>query len=211
MKYKFNILIAAFLFILLAGCGRLPEEKIQNILESARGQEAGYETEQKEIAQLEQEEQKLFDEIIEKTSEDLDEIEKIANEALKNIDQRSKKIGLEKDSIQKSREEFSTVEKQITKLSDAELEKKANELVRQMELRYGAYDDLYNSYETMLKSEKGFYQAMKNEQVQKAELEELLVELNKSYKDVLDKNDKFNKTSEKYNKIKTTFYEKAEL
>lgn len=211
MKYKNKSLLFLFFLVLLVGCGKTPEEKIQTTLEKVRNEEQGYEEQQQSIAKLEKEERELFEEIIEKNSAELDDIEEIAKKAIKNIDERSKKIGLEKDSIEQSKEEFKKVNKQTKKLEDQDLEKQAKDLMKQMDKRYEVYNELYKIYENMLEKEKEFYQEIKKEEVEKEELEEILIKLNKTYESVIEKNTEFNNITEKYNETKKTFYDKADI
>ena len=143
--------------------------------------------------------------------DDYDEIKKLAKEASENIDKRKELLQAENERYTESKDEFMKTENLIKKLSDEEAEGKAEKMYDTMMERYEAYDELYDSYMTILKKEKDLYSLFIEEDTEQEDLTDHLNSLNEDYESVIETNEKFNEETEKYNKLKKDFYSSTEL
>jgi DNA repair exonuclease SbcCD ATPase subunit len=200
------------LIIVLSACsGGSTEEKIHNHLEESVSAEADFEAQQKDITDLEKQEQKIYGEIVDLSMDDFDKIKDLSQQALKSIDKRSKAMELEKASIDESKESFDKTDSLIDKIEEKEVKTKAEKLQSVMNDRFKAYDALYKSYSQSLKQEKDLYEMLQQEDLEQDELTEQITNINKSYDKVLDANDQFNKDTNEYNDFKKEFYQAADI
>lgn len=205
------ILFICLIGILSACSGESTEEKIHNHFEESVSLEEGFEKQQKEITDLEKQEQKLYGEIIDLGMEDFDKIKDLSQQAIKVIEQRSENIKLEKESIDASKEAFNKTEKLIEKLDDVKVKKKAEKLYKVMNDRFSAYDDLYKAYTKSLGLEKELYTMLQKEEIEQEELTDQITSINESYELVLGANEQFNEDTNNYNELKKDFYKTAEI
>lgn len=201
--------MASLLF--LAACGGSNEEKIYNHLEDAVDIENEFSEEENSIAELEEDEQKLYEKIIDLTMDDFDKIKETSEQALTNIEERHELIDLESESLEKSKDEFTKTKDLIEKLEDEKVKEKAGNMYETMNDRYKAYDDLHESYITVLKNEKELYNKFQDKDAEQDAVSDNLDKLNESYQEVIQANDLFNEKTKDYNELKKEFYKQADL
>lgn len=206
-----SILSIGFIIVLSACSGASTEEKIHNHLEEAVSAETGFEEQQKDITDLEKQEQKIYGEIIKLGMEEFDEIKELSQQALKSIDKRSEAIKLEKESIDESQEAFNETDSLIDKLEEKEVKAKAEQLQKVMNDRFKAYGTLYKVYSKSLEQEKDLYGMLQKEELEQEELTEQITAINESYEQVLKANDQFNEDTNAYNDLKKEFYDAADI
>ncbi|MDQ0217251.1 YkyA family protein [Peribacillus cavernae] len=206
-------LIAVILLsaVLVSGCNGSPEEQIHSILEETVQQEKGFEDQQTPIAKSETKEKQLYDQIIKLGMKEFDQIVKLSDDALKNIQNREKLIEKEHKSIQKSEEEFNKIDTEMKDIDDKKVQQQAEDLKKTMESRYAAHDRLYKSYKESLSLDKQLYELFKNEDLKMEELQAQIDKINTSYQKVLLANEQFNKETELYNQEKKAFYKSADI
>lgn len=180
-------------------------------MEKAVELEDTFEEQQDPIVKLEKKEQKIYGKIIDLSMDEFSKIKKLSKQAIKNIDKRAKKIELEKESIHASKEEFTKIKDAIDELEKKKVSKKAEKMYDVMMERYNAYDKLYKAYSKSLKLEKELYKMLQQEDLQQEDLTKHIKKLNNSYEKVIDRNEKFNSLTVKYNKLKKEFYDAAGL
>ncbi|KRG10910.1 YkyA family protein [Lederbergia galactosidilytica] len=208
MKKLITFLAIGLLATMVAACSS-PEENVYQIMEDAAAQENAFEKQQKPMNKLESEEKALFDEIMELGMKEFDQIQKLSNEALTNLDERENLIKKEKEALGKSKEEFKKAKAELDKIKDGELKEEAQQLATLMDDRYSAYDTLYSAYLTGLSEDKKIYELMKDEELSMEKLEEQIETSNNAYEKVRDANDTFNEKTEEFNEKKLDFYNKA--
>lgn len=208
---KLILIIFIGLIAILSACGQSTKEKIHNHFEEAVSLEEGFEKQQKQITDLEKQEQELYGKIIDLGMEDFDQIQDLSQQAIKVIDQRSENLKLEKESIDASKEAFNKTEKLIGELNEDKVKVKANKLYKVMNDRYSAYDNLHKAYTKSLKLEKEMYTMLQKEEIEQEELTDQITSINESYELVLDANDQFNEDTNDYNELKKEFYKIAEI
>lgn len=212
MSWKKSLFIMAMSSVfLLSACGGTTEEQIYNHLEEAVDLEAGFDEQQNEITELEKQEQKIYSEIIELGSDELDEIKKSAQQATEIIEERADKLEAEKESISESKAEFEKTDKLIDKLDDEQAQEKGREMYDVMMERYDTYDTLHEAYTGSLDLEKELYAMLQKEDVEQSDLTDHIEKINNSYGKVLEANEEFNQDTAAFNEIKKEFYETADI
>lgn len=207
-----SIIYSIILLTVLTACSGTPvDEKIYNHLEEAVVIEAEFEQQQAEIAELEKKEQSIFEEIITIEKQNLDEIEKLSEQAIGIIEERLDKVYAEKESIESAKEEFVKIEDLIDQLPDEDLIGKASDMYDSMIERYDLYEDLNKNYVQSLVLEEELYTLLPKEETEQEEVRSLIEEINESYTIVLELNDLFNENTTEYNALKKEFYKMADM
>lgn len=213
MLYKKGMLLIGLCFILLlsACSGESTREMIYEHLEEAVKLEDNFAKQQEDINQLEQQEQELYAQIIDLQMNEMDKIKELSQQAIGIIEERKEKMNLEKESIDASKEEFTKIENLIEELDEEALKEKAQEMYDVMNNRYQTYDQLHQAYMNSLELEKELYELLQDENVTQEQLSTHIENINKTYEEVISKNDQFNAETVAYNDLKKEFYEMAEL
>lgn len=213
MKIRRSIFVFMILLIGLVGCKKETPvtELIYDHLEESVALENDYAKYQEEIFQLEQEEQDIYKEITELTSDDFDKIVSLSEKAIEIIKKREELIELEQESISSSKEEFLKVEPLIEKLEEDEVKINAEKMFDQMIERYATYDELFKAYQTTLKLEREFYEMYKDENLDYDTTSEHIDKLNENYDMVIQKNEAYNGATREYNELKKEFYLSTDL
>lgn len=210
LNKKMFLTMAASTILLLSACSDASaKDEIYNHLEEAVALEETFEAQQEPIIELEKQEQKLYDQIIDLGMDEFDKIKKLSQEAITIIDERSDKIKVEKESIDQSKEEFKKIQDLIEKLEQEEVTNKASEMYDIMMNRYEAYSNLYNNYSESLTLEKELYELLQKEDAEEDELTDKIATINESYEKVMKANENFNTETAAYNELKKEFYEAA--
>src|SRR5699024_11418343 len=102
------LIVFAVLVIGLVGCSKEASvtEQIYDHLEESVSLESDYAKYQQEIFELEQEEQDIYNKVVDLTEDDFAEIVSLSKDALEIIDEREEIMALEQESISNSKEEF---------------------------------------------------------------------------------------------------------
>lgn len=206
--------IICFSFILiLTGCNPFQStpEKIHEILENVVEKEALFEKQQQPLVQLEKDEQRLYVEIMELGTKNIDEIVEKSEKAIEIVDKRKNHMDNEQKSLEESKEEFKRVKPLIEKIDEKQVKDKADQLYSVMTERYRTHDDLYTAYIQGLEQDKHLYNMLKAEERSLEKLEDQIVNINLIYQDVIAANEKFNKLTKEYNDTKHAFYELSGL
>ncbi|WP_226376901.1 YkyA family protein [Oceanobacillus halotolerans] len=207
---KLRLVVAIGLMLFLIACNSTStQDQIYNHLEEAVSLEEVFENQQQPIAELEKQEQALYNEIIDLTMEELDQIQELSKDAISLIEEREEKIELEKDSISASKEEFSKIESLLDEIEEEDVKRQGKEMYDVMMNRYDAYDDLYEVYTESLSLEKTLYEMLQEEETEQEQLTNHITEINETYQKVLEANDQFNAYTVEYNELKEEFYRLA--
>ncbi|GIN83865.1 hypothetical protein J6TS2_02510 [Heyndrickxia sporothermodurans] len=209
-NYKIWLMII-FALVILSACQATPEEKIYHILEQTVAKEKDFDKQQKPLMELETQEQRLFDKIINLGIKDMDKIVKLSNEAIENLEKRKEKMKIEQASILSSKKEFSKIKSHIRKIASEKTKKEATQLQKLMEKRYETHEKLYKAYLHGIDTNMKLYQMMKDKKLQIGELEKQIQLSNKAYSEVLKMNQLFNKNTKKFNEQKSKFYKDTQI
>ncbi|MCF6136938.1 YkyA family protein [Pseudalkalibacillus berkeleyi] len=210
---KSIVLIFLTIGLLVSGCsvGQSTEEKIHEHLEETVSLEKGFGEVQQSLVDAEQKEQKLFNEILALSMKDIDQITKLADQAIVSAETRQKHIKQEKESIQSAYNNFKTVKELSKEIEDEKVQTAADHLIETMDQRFESYQGLHKAYVKALEKDLELYELLKKEDLSLDELKKHTETLNKHYEEVLTKQDKFNSLTDQYNEKKKSFYKQAGL
>ncbi|MFB4164698.1 YkyA family protein [Alteribacillus sp. JSM 102045] len=197
------------LVVVMSACGKSPEEQVYAHLEEAVSLEEDFEQQQEPLMELEQQEQNLYEEMLTLGSEELEEIEELADEAISYAEERKGLLEYEKESIEEAYEEYKLGEEQMENVEGAEEEAEA--VKDAMNKRYDTYQSLYESYEKAISDDIVLYEAFTKEDLTIEELQSHIDDVNETYKKVVDNRDLFNEYTDDYNEAKQAFYEASSL
>ncbi|ALC80917.1 MULTISPECIES: YkyA family protein [Bacillus] len=196
--------------VFLAGCfGKSPEENVKGSLENVVKIEENFKNEQKPLKDLETNEHKLFEEMMRLSMDDFEKIVSLSQDALKNVDEREKRMKSERESILKAKEEFDSAKESASKIRDEKIKEKAELAGAYMEKRYGAYENLYKEYLNAASLDKQLYTLTQDKNATIEDLEKQIDKINKSYEDVIKESEMFNQYTDQYNEAKKEFYQTA--
>lgn len=193
---------------LLSACGT-PEEQIHKSLEETVVLEKDFEKQQKPLMKLEEEEKKLFDDIMQLGMKKFDEITSLSDKALANLDKREELLAKEEKAMSASKKEFDKIDNLIDKLKDDQLREKAKELQKLMIQRYESHELLVEAYKKVIKEDRKIYELMKDKELKLENLEAQIEAANKVQEEVLAASEEFNKFTEEFNEEKGKLYKEA--
>ncbi|MFS0591912.1 YkyA family protein [Cytobacillus horneckiae] len=209
-KGKAIILLLILMSFVMSGCiNKEPEQKMYDALEKVVAAEQVFKEQQDPLVQIEQQEKKIYDEIISLSMKEFDKIKKLSNEAIDLVEQRKAHMEKERESIEQSKQEFEKTEDIINSFDDSTLKKTAEDLYGIMIERYDVHDELYTNYIASIELDKELYELFKQEDVTIEQLEAQIAKINDSYEKVLNDNEQFNVKTEEYNEAKLNFYKEA--
>lgn len=209
-KGKAIILLLILMSFVMSGCiNKEPEQKMYDALEKVVAAEQVFKEQQDPLVQIEQQEKKIYDEIISLSMKEFDKIKKLSNEAIDLVEQRREHMEKERESIEQSKQEFEKTEDIINSFDDSTLKKTAEDLYGIMIERYDVHDELYTNYMASIELDKELYELFKQEDVTIEQLEAQIAKINDSYEKVLNDNEQFNVKTEEYNEAKLNFYKEA--
>lgn len=204
-------LICITLVVILSGCQASPEEKIYQILEVTVSKEKNFDKQQKPLMELESQEKKLFDKIINHGMKDKDLVISLSNEALENLEQRRERMKIEEAAIQSSKKEFKKIKVPIENIKHEKVKEKADNLFLLMEKRYEYHEKLFEAYNSGIDINIKLYQMFKQKDLSIETLQKQIELSNEAYSEVLKMNKKFNESTKKFNESKLNFYKEANI
>ncbi|MBS4177276.1 YkyA family protein [Lederbergia citrea] len=206
---KLHIFVMVFVFsFIISGCAS-PEESIYETVEATAVKEENFDKQQEPLAELEAAEKSLFDKIMALGMKEFDQITKLADEALVNLDKREEFMKKEKESLDASKEELNKATEEINKIKDNELKKQAEEMQQLMNNRYKTHEQLYSAYLSGLSEDRKIYQLIKDKNLKMEDLTDQIEKANQAYESVFELNSQFNEQTEKLNEAKIKFYKNA--
>ncbi len=206
-----KIVLLFALSIILAGCsGENAADKMYEHLEKSVELEQPFADQQEPFMKLEEEDQTIYNELIELSSDEMDQIKTLQEEALTNIDKRREMLATEKESIEAAEKEFGNISEYVPELKE-EVAAKAEEMTKVMEERFSTYYKLNEAYQNSLNEDVKLYELFVKEELTEEELTEQINTVNKLYEEVLDLNNQFNELTDSYNTLKEDFYKAADL
>lgn len=201
-----------FLFILLTGCmSQSPEKNIYFILENVVELEKPFKEQQKPISELEKKESEIYNQIVSLNTNEFEKIKQLSEEALSVLNELEDRMNKEYKSIVQSRNEFSKIGDEISKINDEPLKTQAFQLQKTMEKRYDIYESLYSHYIKALEYNKKLYEMFQQENLSLNEIEAQIQLINDAYKQVKETTKSFNEQTKQYNEAKLKFFEDAGL
>lgn len=210
MKKSIKLSVIIFLLIIIAACNKNESNVIGEInqhIEDTVEIEMEFEASQERIAELEEKDQEIYDEIIQLGSDGYDDIVKLADEATELLEERLEIVDLEKESIELAQAEFEEIESLIEDIADKEEMELTKEMYDSMIARYDSYDVVYKHYINSVRLTKDLYAALKEEDFKESDVYAIISDVNESYDDVADAFETFNKETNSFNHFKEAYYE----
>lgn len=175
-------------------------------LESTIEIEKDFEMSQAEILKLEEEDEALYNQIIQLKDTGDEELAKLTDQALALLPERLKYLEIERDSLNRSREAFEQIEPMLVKIVNTEHAELANKMYDSMMRRYEIYDDVYDKYISSVQLTEELYKKMQAK-ANEPSFYRTITEVNESYEAVLNENEQFNNATATYNELKQAYYE----
>lgn len=212
-KRLLTIISIMVLGITLAACNSSDQtkEEIYNHLEEAVKKEKDFHEAQKDLVEVEKEESKLYEQMIEINMEEIDQVKDKAEKAKKLSQDRKEIMENEMESIKAGKEEFDEMVPLVEELESEEAKNQANEMVEVMENRYKSFAELHETYLSSIKSDQKLYDLLMDEELDKETLDEQVNEINQKYEEIATHQEEFNELTNEFNELKKQFYETIEL
>jgi peptidoglycan hydrolase CwlO-like protein len=193
--------------LLLGSCDELAvEQDVLSTLKKIATYEHNAVDQQKKLNELEQKQNKLYDQIMSYGMKQFTKVEQLSKESLELIKERDKHIEKEHKAIQSAKREINAIKKKISQLHDGNIRRQATRLVDIEKKRYETYDDLYLHYKEMLSLEKDLYILLQNRHTTPEQLQRHIEHVNEQYKKLIGANQQFNEDTETYNKEMKRLY-----
>lgn len=213
MKNFGKAFVFTMILMVIVGCGKQVDkdieitEDIYNHLEETVIIEEDFESIQVEINELERSDQDLYNKMTELGNAELAELSDIANEAIELLEERLELIEAEKSILADSKTEFVKTEPLIGNIENESKKTVAESLSDAMINRYEAYNVVYDKYTTSIIKTKELYTLFKEEEFNEEAAYSLINDVNNSYEEVMEANEKFNAFTVEYNDYKKELYE----
>jgi len=212
MKKWINITVIILLSFIIVACNQNNHdvtEEINKHIEDTVEIELHFEESQKKISQLEEEDEEIYERIIQLGTEDYDEIIELSDKAVELLEEREEIVEQEKDSIESAKEEFLKIEPLIEKVEDDNQKDNIQKMYDAMIARYESYDAVYDNYMDSVRLTKDLYVLLKEEEFEENEVYSLISDVNDSYDHVADAFEVFNKETSSFNHFKQIYYEEV--
>lgn len=212
MKRLITSSIAVLFMVLLVACSDdyNAAEDMYPHLEKSVELEGSFKSAQQELVTLEEQENKLYSELIEINMNELEKVKEIADQAISNAEERLSLLEQEMESIKASKEEFDLINEYIEKLDDQSKEV-ANSMVEMMNNRFQAFENLYELYKTSVEEDIKLYELLIDEDLNKEQLDEQVNVVNESYAKIKEAQQLFNQYTNEFNDLKRDFYDASGL
>ncbi|WP_232426290.1 YkyA family protein [Cytobacillus praedii] len=206
----FVIIMGIFL---LSGCFNksTPVDKIYDVLEKVVSTEDVFKDQQEPLIELEKQEKEIYDKIISLGMKEVNEINRLSDQAIAIVDKRKDHMNKEQESIADSQKEFNKTLPLINEIEETALKAKAQKLYDSMTERYKIHDELYKHYLEGVKLDRELYLMFKKEDLQLEQLDAQITKINEIYAEIIEENKEFNDKTKEYNDAKLSFYKESGL
>lgn len=205
--------VIGMITVMAAGCsfGDKPAEKIYTHLEEAAMLEQDFTEQQEKIVDAEKKEQQLYNEMIEMSMDDFEQIVSLSKQADQLANDRKQWMKEEKDILDEAYQTFTKAQDLVKEIENDELKQSGRQLLEAMENRHETYDKLFDAYMVSIERDRKLYNMFREKELKANDLQDQIDQVNASYKKVNETKDRFNEYTERYNETKKNFYETAEL
>ncbi|WP_157724805.1 YkyA family protein [Virgibacillus phasianinus] len=198
---------------LLTGCHQ-DEKRAKSIyksLEKSAHIEQKFADELRQLKKASQSEQTIYNEIIALDINQESEIEKRVENAQTCNQHMRKSLQEAKNSFDNAYKAFLAVKPASEKIKKPKREEEVKSIIQLMEKRKDLFQSYFNKYIDSLKDNKDFYKQLQNEQIKNSRLEEEIEALNQSYSGMKKQEQKFNRSTKRFNAAKQQYYQNAKL
>lgn len=210
MKTKIIGLLAVSM-LALSGCsiGASTEKQLSDTLAKMNDSESPYIATQSKLTELEKNEQKTFTETMELTKEDVDQLSTKVDELKKLNEERLANLEEEEAAMNEAKAFIDDLDSIKDKASDSE-KKSIEELREAVSERYDLHAAFINEYKKLTSIQKEFYDMLPKEDVELDELKQKVEEVNDQNAIVKEAITKFNDATKKVNSVKESVFKSLE-
>jgi len=205
------ILTGLISFILiLTGCsfGQSTESSLNDVLTKVYEDEEGYRTAQEQLSELEKTEQASYNELMELTQKEKEEISAKTADMDSSLKERLSLINKEKESISKAEESFKAFDDVMKDAKEENIKGILEEMKKEMGLRFELHGEFTDQYEKLAELQKTLYGMLSDEHAELPKLQEKVAEVNAQNETVQSVIAEFNEHTKKFNELKNDVYEK---
>ncbi|SDY78502.1 Putative cell-wall binding lipoprotein [Evansella caseinilytica] len=208
-KFASFIILSVICFMLIACSDDNPAESMYGHLEEAVQIEKAVEGKQTPLADAENDEYDLYEEML--SLSDLEEIESLSKQAIESAEKRRTLVQEEKAIIDEAYEQFLLSVPFIEAFEEEAIQSQAEEMVEVMKDRYETYQELYSEYVATIDLDVRLYTLVYQEDLTIDQLQEQHDLVNEAYQRINDLNQRFNEYTSSFNDAKRSFYDVADL
>ncbi|QUG40941.1 YkyA family protein [Psychrobacillus sp. INOP01] len=203
MKISKYILIFSSI-LLLAGCnfGESTEQKLSNILTEIYDSEADYRDVQEELAETESKEQANFQQMMELTKDQKEELTKMVEDTATLLATRLDLVEKEAASINSTSDGIKQISTLITDTKDVSEKESLKEMETSLKDRITAYEEVTINYNELATMQQDLYNMLIDESADVTAIQEQVQEVNKYNELVQQSVQKFNDATVRVNEVK---------
>lgn len=204
--------IAVLLTLLIIGLIACSEKEmvineVHHHLNEAVTIEVDFESYQNELNELEKKDTELYNLIVTLSDNDLEEQQRLINDAKEVLSKKKEILKMISEMIQESKKEFEQIEPLMDKLEESEHIEQVQKMYDAMMERYGAYNNLYDSYIVSIELTNELYDLILKKDAESSAIFTVIKNVNESYDVIQEMNELFNKYTITYNALKSEFYD----
>jgi len=204
-KGLMGFVFVSSLFLTACTFGDSTESQLTDVLSNVYEEEKGYRDAQTELAKLEKEEQTTFNQVMELTQKDKEQVTILADELEASVSKRVTLIEQESNSMENAENSLSGFE-DILKDSKDDESKVLKELRTALEARYEAHENVSKEYLALTDLQQKLYALLPKEETEQAVLQEQVVLVNEQNEKVQSAIEAFNDSTKEANELKKTVY-----
>ena len=193
--------------MLLSACsfGASAEDRLSDVIGTIQEKEKPFLEAQEKMASLEKEEFGKFNEMMELTQEDREELSALAGEADESADERLGLLEEGKGALDNARKELSGLD-EIGKDDEDPVREAVGKLKQSMSDRYDAHEEFSEVYEKAAVMQKDLYSLATDEEADFQTIQEKVEAVNKGNAEVTAAANAFNEATEAVNTVKKETY-----
>ncbi|MFJ7825106.1 YkyA family protein [Psychrobacillus sp. NPDC096623] len=199
---KYIIMFSSIL--LLTGCnfGESTEEKLSNILTEIYDLEADYRDVQKELAETETKEQANFQQMMELTKDQKEELTTMVEDTATLLDARLALVEKEAASLKATSDGISKLTTLISETKEASDKESLKQMETTLKERIAAYEELTNNYNELATKQQDLYNMLVDDTAEVTSIQEQVQVVNKHNELVQESVQKFNEATKRVNEVK---------
>lgn len=203
MKIRKYILIFSSI-LLLAGCnfGESTEQKLSNILSEIYDQEADYRDVQEELAETESKEQANFQQMMELTKDQKEELATMVEDTATLLDTRLALVEKEAASLNSTSDGIKQISTLISETKEPSKKENLKQIETALKERITAYEDVTINYNELATMQQDLYNMLVDDSADVTAIQEQVQEVNKHNELVKQSVQKFNDATERVNQVK---------
>lgn len=203
MKTRKYILIFSSI-LLLAGCnfGESTEQKLSNILSEIYDQEADYRDVQEELAETESKEQANFQQMMELTKDQKEELATMVEDTATLLDTRLALVEKEAASLNSTSDGIKQISTLISETKEPSKKENLKQIETALKERITAYEDVTINYNELATMQQDLYNMLVDDSADVTAIQEQVQEVNKHNELVKQSVQKFNDATERVNEVK---------